>query len=131
MRRRPPGIVQGQRIDATKLALAKQLRREMTPEERTLWNELRRNQSDHLHFRRQQVISGFIVDFYCDGARLAIELDGAYHDADDDAERDRALARMGVEVMRVENRQLREDLASVLERIVARARERIPANLET
>jgi very-short-patch-repair endonuclease len=77
------------------------------------------------------VISGFIVDFYCDGARLAIELDGAYHDADDDAERDRALARMGVEVMRVENRQLREDLASVLERIVARARERIPANLET
>jgi very-short-patch-repair endonuclease len=110
--------------------LAKQMRHEMTPEERMLWGELRRNRCDGLHFRRQQVISGFIVDFYCDAARLAVELDGAFHDADDDARRDRELARMGVVVMRLENCELRENLASVLARIVARARERIRSSVE-
>jgi very-short-patch-repair endonuclease len=124
-RRRPAGIVQGQRISSTKLVLAKQMRREMTPEERILWNELRNNRRDGLHFRRQQVISGFIVDFYCDTARLAVELDGAFHDADYDAERDLALARAGVSVMRVQNHELRMDKALVLERIAARAWERI------
>ncbi len=43
LRRYPAGIVQGQRIFAVKLALAKALRREMTPEARMLWNELRGN----------------------------------------------------------------------------------------
>jgi len=124
LRRRPAGIVQGQPVSATKLALAKRMRHEMTPEERMLWKELRGNRRDALHFRRQQVISGFIVDFYCDAARLAVELDGALHDAEDDAERDRALTSAGVDVMRIENCELRENLAAVLERIVTRAREK-------
>jgi very-short-patch-repair endonuclease len=124
LRRRPAGIVQGQRVAASKLALAKQMRHAMTPEEGTLWNELRGNRHG-LHFRRQQVIHGFIVDFYCDGARLAVELDGAFHEAAYDAERDRALGRAGVEVMRIENFELREDLASVLDRIGERVRGRI------
>ena len=41
LRRRPAGIVQGQRISAIKLSLAKEMRREMTPEERILWDHLR------------------------------------------------------------------------------------------
>jgi very-short-patch-repair endonuclease len=123
--RRPAGIVQGQRISREKLALAKQMRRHMTPEERILWNELRHNRHDGLHFRRQQVISGYIVDFYCDAARLAVELDGAFHDADYDALRDLALARAGVSVMRIQNQEFRMDKASVLKRIAARAWERI------
>jgi len=96
MRRQPAGIVRGQPISGEKLAFAKDMRREMTPEERVLWNELRQNRLNGIHFRRQQVIAGFIVDFYCDAARLAVELDGAYHDASYDAHRDRALARVGV-----------------------------------
>jgi very-short-patch-repair endonuclease len=51
----------------------------MTAEERLLWEALRRNTIDGLHFRRQQVIAGFIVDFYCHSAALAIEVDGAFH----------------------------------------------------
>jgi len=94
-RRQPAGIVQGQRISEGKLLLAKQTRREMTPEERILWNHLRQNQLEGLHFRRQQVIAGFIADFYCDAARLAVELDGAFHEPEYDAQRDRAFAVMG------------------------------------
>jgi very-short-patch-repair endonuclease len=97
----------------------------MTSEERIVRNHLRQNRCAGFHFRRQQVIAGFIADFYCDAARLAIELDGAFHQPDYDAERDRALARAGVRVMRVENSKRRSDLVSVLELITAHARERI------
>jgi very-short-patch-repair endonuclease len=124
-RRLPAGIVQGQRISAIKLALARQMRHVMTPEERILWNHLRQNRCAGLHFRRQQIISGFIADFYCDAARLAVELDGACHEPDYDAQRDCVMERAGVSVMRIENRELRTNLASVLERIAQRARDRI------
>ena len=126
-RRQSAGIVRGQPISSEKLTFAKNMRREMTPEERALWNELRQNRLNGIHFRRQQVIAGFIVDFYCDAARLAVELDGAYHDAGYDAHRDRALARLGVKVMRVENAELRRDLARVLDHICERVCERIGA----
>jgi very-short-patch-repair endonuclease len=73
-------IVRGQTVAPAKLTLAKRLRHEMTPAERALWIVLRRNGLDGFHFRRQQVIEGFIVDFYCDAAKLAIELDGSLHE---------------------------------------------------
>jgi very-short-patch-repair endonuclease len=121
MRRQPAGIVRGQSISAAKLALAKDLRREMTPEERMLWAELRGNRLKGIHFRRQQLISGFIADFYCDAARLAVELDDAYYDAQRDCE----FGRLGVRVLRMENARVRENLGSVLEQICKQARERI------
>ena len=70
-------IIVGQRIQGAKIARAKELRRNPTPAERLLWAHLRRNQLGGYHFRRQQVISGFIVDFYCHRAAVAIEIDGA------------------------------------------------------
>ena len=73
-------IIRGQNVRADKLSIAKRLRREMTPAERALWRALRRNALDGLHFRRQQVIEGFIVDFYCDAVKLAIEIDGKPHE---------------------------------------------------
>jgi very-short-patch-repair endonuclease len=51
----------------------------MTPAEKILWQELRVNKLG-VHFRRQQVIAGFIVDFYCHKAALVIEVDGDIHD---------------------------------------------------
>ena len=53
------------RRDAEKQALALQMRRAMTEAEVRLWEQLRGNQLGGLHFRRQQVIDGFIADFYC------------------------------------------------------------------
>jgi very-short-patch-repair endonuclease len=57
------------------------------------WQHLRANQLNGLHFRRQQIIDGFIADFYCHVARLVIEVDGEIHQqqAEYDAERDRVL----------------------------------------
>ena len=47
----------------------------MTPAEKLLWQEIRANKLG-VRFRRQQVIQGFIVDFYCHQAGLVVEVDG-------------------------------------------------------
>jgi len=58
-------IIFGQRVSDEKLQLARELRRTMTPEERILWKHLRSHRLHGLHFRRQQVVDGFVVDFFC------------------------------------------------------------------
>ena len=114
-------IVIGQRVDPAKVERSKELRREMTPAERILWQQLRRNQLNGWHFRRQQIIDGFIADFYCHAAGLVIELDGGIHQrqADYDAERDQVLTAHGLRVMRFKNEEVLRDLKSVLARIQA------------
>jgi very-short-patch-repair endonuclease len=111
-------IVRGQAVEPEKLSIAKQLRSEMTPAERALWTALRRNGLDGFHFRRQQVIDGFIVDFYCDAAKLAIELDGSVHDENwkYDQSRDKIISRRGIRILRFSNESMRESEA-LIERI--------------
>jgi very-short-patch-repair endonuclease len=117
----PHKIVIGQGVSPIKVERAKQLRQEMTPAERLLWQRVRANQIRGLRFRRQQVIDGFIVDFYCHAASLVIELDGAIHQqqAQYDAERDRVLAARGLHVLRFTNEQVLNEIESVLARIIA------------
>ena len=88
-------IVHGQLVGPEKIQFAKLLRRTMTRPERLLWSALRRSQLDGLHFRRQQIAGDSVLDFYCDTARLAIELDGSSHDlrGERDESRDAELAR--------------------------------------
>ncbi|MBN9119677.1 MAG: DUF559 domain-containing protein [Planctomycetes bacterium] len=64
-------VVRGQRVAANKVERARELRREMTPEERVLWEHVRGNGLGY-HFRRQQILRGFIADFYCHTAGLVI-----------------------------------------------------------
>ncbi len=82
----------------------------MTLPEVLLWQALRRGQLDGLLFRRQHPIGTYILDFYCPGARLAVEVDGASHDgvaqAEHDARRDLWLADQGVSVMRIPARDI-------------------------
>jgi very-short-patch-repair endonuclease len=108
-------IVRGQNVQPEKLSRAKELRHEMTPAERALWTALRRNAVDGFHFRRQQVIDGFIVDFYCDAAKLAIELDGSVHEEQwtHDKLRDQAISRRGVRVLRISNDSMRDSEAVI------------------
>ncbi|HEY7021833.1 MAG TPA: DUF559 domain-containing protein [Ktedonobacterales bacterium] len=82
---------------------------------------MRANRLHGYHFRRQQVMAGFIVDFYRHAARLAVEVDGAAHNGQEayDAERDQALAGYGVRVLRVSNSDVERHLPTVLERIGA------------
>ena len=122
-----PRIIIGQFIHPIKLERAKQLRRNMTEAEITLWQHLRANRLNGLHFRRQQVIDGFIVDFYCHAASLVIEVDGEIHDQQQeyDQERDRTLAMKGLNILRISNNEIMQDLQQVLSHIlVASKKER-------
>src|SRR5262245_54310762 len=112
-------IVIGQAVDSVKVQRAKELRKEMTPEEKVLWQHLRGNRLHGLHFRRQQIIDGFIVDFYCHAAGLVVEVDGSAHDdrAEYDTERDQLLTARGLQVVRVTNDEVRAKLSEVLARI--------------
>lgn len=100
----------------------------MTAEERSLWEVLRNGKLQGLHFRRQQVIAGYIADFYCASARLAVEIDGAIHlgQRDYDAERDRALAEMGIETVRISNDRVASDLTAVLSSVAKKVLSRLP-----
>jgi len=92
------------------------MRRQMTPAEALLWERLRANQLAGLQFRRQQVIDGLIVDFYCHAAGLVIECDGPIHDTqrEHDEDRDAILKRRGLSILRFTNEQIENDTERVL-----------------
>ncbi|MBS3162483.1 DUF559 domain-containing protein [Candidatus Woesearchaeota archaeon] len=54
------------------------MRQNQTESERILWEEIRCKKLG-FKFRRQCIITGWIVDFYCSELRLVIEVDGDYH----------------------------------------------------
>ncbi|MFO0849768.1 MAG: tRNA lysidine(34) synthetase TilS [Gemmataceae bacterium] len=126
-RRLPHRVVRGQPVADEKLYRAKHLRREMTPAEAALWAKLRRNQLDGWHFRRQQVIAGFIADFYCEAAGLVVEVDGTVHDAQPqyDVARDRLFAEQGLAVLRVRNEEVLGRIDHVLGQIADVCRGRV------
>lgn len=112
-------IVRGQRVNPVMLQRAKKMRRNMTPAEKALWEHLRANRLDGWHFRRQQIIGSFIVDFYCHKADLVIEVDGLIHEYQRkrDTKRDIFLESRGLHVMRIKNQEVEDALPEVLKRI--------------
>ena len=120
MSNRTQNIVVGQPVRHDKVEWARQMRQEPTAEETLLWEKLRRNQIGGLRFRRQQVIDGYIADFYCHAAGLVVEVDGPIHKASsqEDSYRDEVLASRGLRVLRVTNEQVRTDIQSILLRIL-------------
>ena len=115
----PDLVVRGQRIDPIKHERAKEMRSAMTKAEKILWRYLRNNRLMGLHFRRQQVIAGFMADFYCHARALVVELDGSIHQrqADYDVERDQIFTGLGLRVLRITNDEVEKQLPMVLERI--------------
>ncbi len=113
-------IVQGQKVTNEKFQRAKELRRDMTPAEKILWNELRANKLG-VHFRRQQVIAGFIVDFYCHKSALVVEVDGDVHEEieqkENDIKRDKALNELGLKIVRFKNDEVLKNLSQVVGKI--------------
>lgn len=108
-----------QPVAPDKANLARALRRNMTAAERQLWQHLRANRLAGWHFRRQQVIAGFIVDFYCHAARLVIEVDGPVHIAqvEEDRAREQLLCDQGLRILRFTNAQVEGELENVLAQI--------------
>jgi len=111
-------IIPGQKVTKEKQQRARELRREMTPAEKILWEELRANKLG-VHFRRQQIIAGFIVDFYCHKSALVVEVDGDIHDLhhDEDARREKALREMGLRIVRFRNDEVVKNLSTVVGKI--------------
>jgi very-short-patch-repair endonuclease len=112
---------------AEKQKLARRIRRQSTPAEDLLWQRLRGNKLLDLHFQRQQVIDGLIVDFYCREVRLVIECDGIVHEmqADYDQERERILGQRNLDILRFKNAQIEQQMESVLGQIAHFARQRL------
>ena len=111
-------IVTEQRVTKAKLERAKELRHEMTPAEKLLWQEIRANKLG-VRFRRQQVIQGFIVDFYCHQAGLVVEVDGDIHDLqkEEDERREKVLSEMGLRIVRFGNDEVGMNLSAVVGKI--------------
>jgi type I restriction enzyme M protein len=100
---------------------ARAMRKLPTEAEKKLWEVLRRHKLDGLYFRRQRPVGIFILDFYCEERRLAIEVDGGVH-ADSqqrryDKFRTEFLAERGIRILRFRNKDVLEDLDWVLAEI--------------
>jgi len=97
------------------------LRRNMTEAELVLWEVLKDKKLSGRKFRRQHSIGYYIADFYCPSEKLIIELDGQHHftpeGIEKDMERDNHLELMNIKVLRFENKEVFDDLTSVLKRI--------------
>jgi type I restriction enzyme M protein len=109
------GVASAEMVEA-----ARRLRQEQSPPEEILWECLRGRRLRGLKFRRQHPIGRFVLDFYCDAARLAVEVDGAHHEEqrEADAERDSELEARGIATVRLPAKLVLEDVEEALARIV-------------
>ena len=100
---------------------AKQLRKEMTKEERHLWYDFLRTYP--VRFSRQKVLGKYIADFYSAEAKLVIELDGSQHYEDANAEKDTGRTAFfegyGLTVIRFPNNEVMCNFRGVCEHIDA------------
>ncbi len=99
---------------------AKNLRKNMTKEERHLWYDFLKSLPITVH--RQKVIGDYIVDFYIASSKTVIELDGSQHyenkGKESDARRDRYLNELGIKVLRYSNLDVNQRFESVCEDIL-------------
>lgn len=97
----------------------------MTAAEQLLWRALRNKQLGGLRFRRQHPLGQYFLDFYCHSCRLAVELDGPFHEEpysqDYDNQRDLDLASHGICVIRFGNQEVLDNMEAVLREIQGEA----------
>jgi very-short-patch-repair endonuclease len=93
----------------------------MTLAERCFWNACRKHQIGGYHFRRQQIIQGFIADFNCSKLKLVIEIDGGIHELqkDYDTLRDHIINQRGIKVIRFRNDEVINHMDTVIKQILS------------
>jgi very-short-patch-repair endonuclease len=100
---------------------ARRMRQHPTASEAKLWSWLRGRRFAHFKFRRQYAIGSYIIDFYCDELKPAIEVDGAQHEilgvVEVDAARTETLRGYGIELIRISNRLIATDVSMAAQRI--------------
>ena len=111
--------------NAELVPLAKNLRKNMTKEERHLWYDFLRDYS--VRFYRQKVLGKYIADFYCAQAKLVVELDGSQHYSPEgllsDSVRAEFLADYDLHVLRFPNNAVKLNFEGVCTLIDLRVKE--------
>ena len=94
------------------------LRRNETIAEKLLWEKLRNNQLEGLKFRRQHPVNIYIADFYCHKFKLIIELDGDYHDQEEQKQKDEVRTEVlrlnDLKIIRFKNEEVEQNINQVL-----------------
>ncbi len=102
--------------------LSKKLRQNWTKSEEILWEILRNRKLNGLKFRRQHPFWRYIVDFYSNELKLVIELDWWIHSLSKQKEydkiRDEIISKYNVNILRVKNEELIEDIEKVINKIL-------------
>ena len=106
----------GPRSSANVKGAARQMRKEPTRSESLLWSALRNRRLASRKFRRQHPVGRFILDFYCQEERLAVEVDGPVHETQRqaDGERQQILESMGIRFLRLSAALIESDLPAAL-----------------
>ncbi len=112
-------MITGQKVKPEKVKFSKRLRAKMTKAEALLWEKLRKSQLEGIHFRRQQILFGFIADFYSHSKRLVIEVDGEIHkkQIQKDKERQLVFEQNGLRVIRFTNQEVEFEIEKVIQAI--------------
>ncbi len=115
------------------VARARDLRRTMTLPEVLLWQHIRSRRLNGIRFRRQHPIGPYILDFFCEDARLAVEVDGESHSQAEAVEHDKRrtewLNARGISVLRIPARDVLSELAAVVDHIQRQVRDQPPPPL--
>ena len=101
--------------NAKNITLAKNLRKNATPQENHLWYDFLSKYE--IRFQRQKAIDNFIADFYCHKAKLIIEVDGSQHYTEEGIQKDtfrtEILEEYDLKVIRFTNGQINKNFKGV------------------
>ncbi len=102
-----------------KIGIAREFRKNQTETEQIMWEELRSRKFLNLKFKRQYLIEGYIVDFYCSELKLAIEIDGLIHlrQIKEDKLRQQDIEEKGIRFIRFKNKEVLYNLKQVLNKL--------------
>ncbi|HEV2691990.1 MAG TPA: DUF559 domain-containing protein [Verrucomicrobiae bacterium] len=109
---------------------ARQLRKDDTWAEKLMWRWLRNRRFSSYKFRRQHPAGIYYLDFFCEEARLNVEVDGGHHGHPDqqqhDLEREKYLQSLGIKTLRFWNANLRRNERTVRDTIFHELQTRAP-----
>ena len=98
----------------------------MTLPEVLLWRLLR-TRPEGFKFRRQHPAGPYVLDFYCESAKLAVEVDGAVHGMGDTPERDAArdhwLAEAGIRTLRLRAKDVLDNEEGAIMAVIEQCRQ--------
>ena len=101
--------------------IAKSLRKNLTQQERKIWQILRNHQFYGYEIRRQYPISDYVVDFICREKKIIIEVDGGQHNQDNNIDNDvirtKKLEKLGYKVIRFWNNDIDKNIEGVYQEL--------------